>query len=225
MPTPDPAAAAAELRRAIAELGFPGALINGRTGARNVDHRDFDELYATAAELGAPIYFHPQMPQTGVRDAYYSGLDDELDSTLARFGLGWHYETGVQLVRMIVSGTFDRHPDLQVIVGHWGEVVLFYLERLQALETMGGLKLDRPLADYFTQNVFYTGSGMLSERYLRWTMEVVGSSRIMYSADYPFVPMGSGQPRAFLERAPISESDKELIGHANWETLTGTRTA
>lgn len=225
VPTPDPAAAAAELRRAVTELGFPGALINGRTGTRNADHRDFDELYATAAELGAPIYFHPQIPQTGVLAAYYSGLDDELGTTLARFGLGWHYETGVQLVRMILSGTFDRHPDLQVIVGHWGEVVLFYLERLQSMETMGGLKLDRPFADYFTQNVFYTGSGMLSERYLRWTTEVVGASRIMYSVDHPFVPMGSGEPRRFLENAPISDADKELIGHTNWETLTATRTA
>lgn len=223
VPTPDPGAAAAEFRRAVTELGFPGALINGRTGDRNADHRDFDELYATAAELGAPIYFHPQLPQTGVRNAYYSGLDDQLDSMLARFGLGWHYETGVQLVRMVLSGTFDRHPDLQVIVGHWGEVVLFYLERLQSLELMGGLTLERPLVDYLRQNVSYTGSGMISERYLRWTMEVVGVERIMYSVDYPFIPMGSGQPRRFLKNAPISDADKELIGRINWETLTAAQ--
>ncbi len=220
VPTPDPGAAATELRRAVTELGAPGALINGRTGERNADHRDFDELYATAAELGAPIYLHPQLPQEGVRQAYYDGLGDPLDLLLAQFGLGWHFETGVQVVRMILSGTFDRHPELQVVVGHWGELVLFYLERLQSLESMGGVKLDRPLADYFTQNVSYTPSGMVSERYLRWTMEVAGVDRIMYSADYPFVPLGPGVPRKFLEDAPISATDKESIGHGNWERLT-----
>ena len=38
------------------------------------------------------------------------------------------------MLRLILSGTFDRHPDLQIIVGHRGEVVLFYLERLNACQ-------------------------------------------------------------------------------------------
>ena len=225
LPTPDPDAAVTELRRAITELGFPGALINGRTGTKNIDHPDYDEIYATAAELGAPIYIHPQLPQTPVRQAYYSDLGDPLDLLLAGFGIGWHYETGIQLVRLILSGTFDRHPELQVIVGHWGELVLFFLERLQSMEWMGGLKLDRPLVDYFRQNVSYTGSGMVSDRYLGWTLDVVGVDRVMYSVDYPFVPLGSGEPRRFLEGAQISDAGKEQIGHGNWERLTAKRGA
>jgi predicted TIM-barrel fold metal-dependent hydrolase len=219
LPTPDPAAAADELRRAIGELGMKGAMLCGRTGERNMDQPEFAELYRTAAELRAPLYIHPQSPVVSVREAIYSGLGEPVDTLFARFGIGWHYETGVQLLRLIFSGTFDRNPDLQVIVGHWGEVVLFYIERIAAMQQMG-LKLDRPLADYFRDNVFYTGSGILSQRYLRWTLDVVGVDRVMYSVDYPYIPLPDRAARRFLEDADLEPADREKIAHGNWERLT-----
>jgi uncharacterized protein len=219
LPTPDPAAAADELRRAIDELGMKGAMLCGRTGERNMDQPEFAEIYRTAADLRAPLYIHPQSPVVAVREAIYSGFGEPLDTLFARFGIGWHYETGVQLLRLIFSGVFDRNPDLQVIIGHWGEVVLFYLERIATMQLMG-LKLDRPLEDYFRENVFYTGSGILSQRYLHWTLEVVGVERVMYSVDYPYIPLPAGAARRFLEEADLDSTDREKIAHGNWERLT-----
>ncbi len=146
IPTPDPEAAARELERAISTLKFRGALLNGRTGSVNADDIRFDDLYQAAARLRAPLYLHPQTPVRPVRAAYYSGLGEQLDAGFANYGIGWHYETGVQLLRMIFAGVFDRHPNLQVIVGHWGEAILFYLERIAMLEHMGlHLNLDPPI--------------------------------------------------------------------------------
>jgi uncharacterized protein len=220
VPTPDPAAAAAELERAVTRLGFRGALLNGRAGTSNMDAPPFDDLYGTAARLRVPLYLHPQTPARPVRDAYYSGFGARADALFAGPGLGWHYETGVQLLRLIFSGVFDRHPGLQVIVGHWGEVVLFFLDRI-ALMQARGLHLDRPLPDYFRQNVWVTGSGVLSHRYLRWTADVVGTGRILYATDYPYVDTGGGQARAFLEQAPLTSAEKAAIGSGSWERLTG----
>lgn len=219
LPTPDPAAAADELRRAIDELGMKGAMLYGRTGERNMDQPELAELYRTAAELRAPLYIHPQTPVTAVRQAIYSGFGEPVDTLFARFGIGWHYETGVQLLRLIFSGAFDRNPELQVIVGHWGEVVLFYIERIAAMQEMG-LKLDRPLQEYFRDNVFYTGSGIVSQRYLRWTLEVVGVDRVMYAVDYPYIQLPGGAARRFLQEADLDEADREKIAHGNWERLT-----
>ncbi len=219
LPTPDPAAATDELRRAIGELGMKGAMLCGRTGERNMDESELAELYRTAAELRAPLYIHPQLPVVSVREAIYSGLGEPVDGGFAQAGIGWHYETGVQLLRLIFAGTFDRNPDLQVIVGHWGEVVLFYIERIAAMQQYG-LKLDRPLEDYFRDNVFYTGSGILSQRYLRWTLEVVGVDRVMYAVDYPYIPLSGGAARQFLEDADLDPADREKIAHGNWERLT-----
>lgn len=219
VPTPDPDAAAEELARAITRLGFRGALLNGRTMTTNMDAPRYDDLYGTAERLGAPLYLHPQTPVGPVREAYYSGFGDQVDFLFANFGIGWHYETGVQLLRMIFSGVLDRHPDLQIILGHWGEVVLFFVERTAMMQHMG-LHLDRPLLDYFRQNIWITGSGLMSERYLRWTAEVVGTDRILYATDYPFIDTSAGQARAFLEHAPITDDAKAAIGSGNWQRLT-----
>ena len=220
LPTPDPEAAVEELQRSVNQLGLKGVMLNGRTGTRNVDQPEFAGIYEAAADLNVPIYLHPQIPTVPVREAYYSGFGENFDATLETWGLGWHFETGIQLLRLIYSGTFDRHPDLQVIIGHWGELILFFLERIAVLDGMG-LNLDRPLVDYLRENVFYTGSGIMSQRYLRWTLEVVGADRVMYATDYPFLYAGDGAGRAFLEQADLGSEDKEKIAHGNWERLTG----
>ena len=223
LPTPDPAGAAAELRRGVDELHFRAGMINGRVGERNVDHPDFEELWATAAELKVPIYLHPSEPPQAVKDAYYSGLgDDWADYVFSQGAIGWHYETGVQLLRLIYGRVFDRHPDLQVVVGHWGEVVLFYAERIRLMDRAMQPALDRPLDDYLRENVYYTPSGIFSPRYLAWTVDVVGVDRIMYSADYPYIPTtGAGASRAFLEESDqLSDDARHRIAHGNWERLT-----
>lgn len=227
IPTPDPEAAASELLRAITQLGFRGAMIYGRTGTVNADDARFDELYATAARLGAPLYLHPQTPQPQIIDTYYKGFGQPVDFMFATFGIGWYYDNFVQLLRMIFGGVFDRHPNLQVIIGHMGDIGLFYLDHVVSMET-SGLKLPRPLMDYFKQNVWVTGSGLLSERYLRLAADTIGTDRLMYSTDYPFtyatpypvMDTSQGKARTFLESAPFSEAEKIAIGSGNWEKLT-----
>ena len=136
----------------------------------------------------------------------------------ANSGLGWHYETGVQIIRLILSGVFDRYPDLQVITGHWGEVVLFYLERVAGLEKAA--KLQRSMTEYVRQNLHVTPSGMFSARYLRWSIEVMGIERIMFSSDYPYRFAPDGGARAFLDQAELEPQAKARIAHGNWEALT-----
>lgn len=220
LPVPDPAAAARELERAVRTLGLKGALLNGRVGDRNMDDHGFDPIYEAAAALGVPLYLHPQMPSQPVRDAYYSGFGQQADIMFAMGAIGWHYELGIQLVRMIMAGVFDRHPELQVIVGHWGEVVLFYLDRMELIDKVG-LGLERPLKAYFRENVHYTPSGIFSHDYLAWAISTVGIDRIMFSQDYPYQHAGSGGARKFLESAAIADEDKVKIAHGNWERLTG----
>jgi uncharacterized protein len=220
--TPDPKAAAAELDRAVRELGFNGAMLYGRTRDRNLDHRDFWPIFEAAEALNAPLYLHPQSPPPAVRAAYYSGLGDAVDRALATHGLGWHYDAGLQLLRLVLAGVFDQFPNLQLILGHWGEVMLFYLERIDRLA--GFANLDRPVSEYVRSNVFVTPGGVFSQRYLQWTLDVVGADRILFASDYPYVMVPDAGSRRFLEKADLSEADREKIASGNWERLcTGIR--
>jgi predicted TIM-barrel fold metal-dependent hydrolase len=214
---PVPAAAAAELQRAVAELGLNGALIPARSGDRQVDAPEFWDVYEAAADLRAPIYLHPRAPLPVVNQAYYQGFGDRVDGLLATGGFGWHYDAGLTVVRMIVSGLFDRFPDLQVILGHWGEVALFYLDRIAVLDAVTSLQ--RPVAEYFRSNIFITPGGISSHKYLRWSLETVGIERLMYASDYPFNRERDGSVPRFLDTAPISDAERENVAFRNWERL------
>lgn len=219
LPMPDPEAAAAELDRAVRKLGLQGALLCGRTGDLHMDDRVFDPVYAAAERLGTPLYIHPQMPPPSVMDAYYKGFEPVAGFVLATAAVGWHYEAGLEFLRMVMGGVFDRFPRLQVMLGHWGEVVLFYVDRIALLDK-ANLKLERPIKVYFQQNAYYTPSGIFTQDYLNWTIATVGVGRIIFSQDYPYQMSGGGVARGFLEKASISQDDKERIAHRNWEDLT-----
>jgi len=152
-----------------------------------------------------------------VREAIYSGFGDTVDNAFATHGLGWHYETGLQILRMVLAGVFDRHPDLQVVTGHWGEVVLFYLDRIDEMQRTA--KLKRPVSAYFRSNVSVTASGVWSQRYLRWAIEVLGVERIMFSTDYPYRFTRENGARRFLGEADLSAADKTAIANGNWQRM------
>jgi len=219
LPTAAPGKAVAELERSVTRLGLVGAMLCGRTREKNLDHADFRPLLGTAERLGVPIFIHPQIPQRAVRDVYYSGFGDPLDTAFATIGMGWHYEAGIQFIRLVLAGVFDDYPKLQIILGHWGEVVLFYLERLNILSRVA--KLGRPLIDCVRQNLFVTPSGMWSHSYMQRALEIVGPERILFSTDYPYQHRPGRQGWTFLEEAPISPEQREMFAHANWELLTG----
>jgi len=216
--TPDPDAAAAELGRAITELGFNGAMLYGRMRDRNLDHPDFWPIFEAAEALNAPLYLHPQSPPPAVRAAYYSGLGDGVDAALATHGLGWHYDAGLQLLRLILGGVLDRFPGLQLILGHWGEVMLFYLERI---DRMTGTRQSGPpcvgvcsQATSSSRQEEYSASATFSGH-----STSSGPDRIMFASDYPYVMVPDGGSRRFLEGAEISEVDREKIASGNWERL------
>jgi hypothetical protein len=143
-----------------------------------------------AEQWGAPLHLHPQSPAPAGRNAYYSGFGPAVEAAFATFGVGWHYDAGVEFLRMVVAGVFDRFPRLQVVVGHWGELMLFFLERIQHLADVAGLP--RNLHEYARSNLMVAPSGILSHRYLRWALEVVGAGRIVFSTDYQFEAASQG---------------------------------
>jgi uncharacterized protein len=214
---PAPGQAAQELERAVTKLGLKGALLFGRTGDRHLDHPDNWPVFEAAASLHAPLYIHPQIPQPGVRAALYSGFDDAVDNAFATHGIGWHYEAGIQFLRMAIGGVLDRFPELQILLGHWGEVVLFYLDRADGLAMQA--KLPRTFSEYVRTNAYITAGGVYSRRYLRWAIEVVGVERVLFATDYPYRPGPDGGVASFLESTGLDQADQERVASGNWEAL------
>ena len=217
LPWPARAGGAAELQRAVRTLGLNGALIFGRVGARNLDHAENWPVFEAAAALRAPLYLHPQAPQDPVCDALYSGFGDAIDYGFARFGIGWHYETGVQFMRLALGGVFDRFPELRIGLGHWGEVVVFYLDRADDFAARAGLPLS--FTEYARRHAFITAGGLYSHRYLRWAADVVGIERLMFATDYPYRPGPEGGVAGWLAASGLDATDQQRVASGNWEAL------
>jgi uncharacterized protein len=215
--TPNPDAAASELERAVTHLGMVGAMVHRRTGDRMLDDPAFDDVFAVAARLRVPVYIHPQIPPRAVRRAYYSGFDPVTANGLATGARGWHMEAGLAALRLILRGIFDRHPDLAIVLGHWGEMLPFWLDRVTELSPF--TTLDRPIADYVRHNVYVTPAGIFKHHLLRHAIEVVGVDHILFSTDYPFQYAPQGGAHRFLQTAPIDHAAKHAIAHANAERL------
>ena len=177
LPMSAPQHVTAELERA-ARLGHVGTMVYGRSGDLMLDDPVYDGFFAAAARLGQPVFIHPQIPSAALRDAAYRGFDPMTDLALATFGWGWHLDTATAALRLIVRGTFDRHPDLQVVLGHWGEMLLFWLDRADSLARVAGLR--RPVSDYVRSNFFITASGMLNPALLRHALSVTSVDRLMF---------------------------------------------
>ena len=217
LPWQNPRAAAAELDRAVTALGLKGALITGRPGKTFLDDERYEPVLAKLNDLKAPVYLHPGVPLPQVREPYYGGLDGEVSARLSLFGWGWHNEAGIHVIRMILSGKFDKFPGLRVISGHWGEMVPFYLQRMDDTMPQGATGLARTITETYRSHVYVTPSGMLNSPHFDFIHKVLGADRIMYAIDYPYLTNTGA--RDFLERLPISQEDKEKIAHRNAENL------
>ncbi len=222
LPVTMPEEAALELDRCVRTLGFKGTMLCGRVGARNLDDPTLAPIFQSAEALAVPVLLHPRVPDLAVRAAYYSGFSPEVDTAFATYGLGWHYDAGIQFLRLVLAGTFDRMPNLQVILGHWGELVLFYAERFAALDRVSGLA--HPVATYLRRNLYVTASGMFLPHYLERAVAVVGADRLLFSTDFPYQYRPGRDARRFLETCGLAEPAKAGFAHGNWLRLIGEGT-
>jgi predicted TIM-barrel fold metal-dependent hydrolase len=217
LPTSAPDTAADELERTVRDYGFKGALLNGHTRGRYLDDQFFWPILERAEALDVPLYLHPTPPPRPVIDATYAGLPPRIMALLATGAWGWHVDTAQHVLRLILSGAFDRYPRLQLVIGHLGETLPFMLPRFDVALPSRATGLARPISAYLRENVHYTFSGF------NWTPAFldlflqVGVDRIMFSADYPYASMV--EARAFLDQLPVSPADKARIAHGNAERL------
>jgi uncharacterized protein len=219
LPAQAPDAAAGELERSVGELGFKGAMINGHSRGRFLDEPAFDVLLERFERLGVPLYLHPTEPVPAVRDAYYAGLAPPAGWFLGAAAWGWHAETGLHVLRMVLGGVFDRHPRLQLVIGHMGEMLPFMLARIDSQLPPRATGLDRLPSEYILANVHITTSGLFTLPPLLTALMVFGAGRVMFSVDWPYASNEPG--RELLATAPLSPADLERIAHGNAERLLG----
>jgi 5-carboxyvanillate decarboxylase len=183
----DPDWSAGEIMRGARQLGFKGVQINSHTQGEYLDHPKFDPIFRALAATGQPLYIHPSSPPDSMIGPM---LDAGLDGAIFGFGV----ETGLHLLRLITTGMFDRYPELQIMVGHAGEALPYWVYRLDYMHQAGirsgrypGMKpLRKTILQYLRSNVLITTSGVAWAPAIQFAQQVVGEDRVMYAMDYPY---------------------------------------
>jgi len=212
-----PEAAADELERTVTEFGFRGTLISGTIRGAFLDDPKFAPLLARAEKLDVPIYIHPGMPPAEVRKAYYEGFPNNISFGLATFAWGWHYEVALHVMRLAVSGTMDKYPKLNFIIGHMGEGLPAMLARCEHQFGKELSFLSRQLGKTITDQVYVTSAGFFTNPPFVAALETFGIDRLMFSVDYPYASNADG--RAFLDNVPLSPADRAKFAHGNADRL------
>jgi len=220
LPMSAPEAAADELERTVKSYGFKGALINGLTNNEFLDHPKFGPIFGRAESLNVPIYLHPGMPPQRVVDAYYSGLPNYAGMLLSIAGWGWHSETAIHVLRLFVSGVFDRYPKLKLIIGHMGEMIPMMMARCDAAFRPGQAGINqRTLIDTLQEQVHITTSGLFTLPPLITALDTFGVDNIMFSVDYPFSTNEQGSEYLDKIKMRLGEEMLTKIASANADKL------
>ncbi|KAJ5743977.1 hypothetical protein N7533_008847 [Penicillium manginii] len=212
----DPKSAAAEAERCIKGLGFVGILINGFSNIGSADQIQYlDEpqcapFWAKMAELDVPLYMHPRIPSPSQMRAY-KGYE-----FLGGSPWGFGTETATHAIRLMISGLFDKHPNLRIILGHCGEGIPFSINRIdhrlrhfQSHHTPCKLRLQ----EYWEKNFYITTAGVIDDGTFFNTLKSCGEDRLMWSVDYPYEDYN--EIGSWFDNLDLNNNSRAKIGWGN----------
>ncbi len=216
----------AEAKRAVKELGAGGVQIFTNIAGRPLDEPAFEPFFAAMAELDRPIWLHP---------ARTAAMPDYAAEKKSRFEMwwcfGWPYDTSVAMVRMVLSGLFDRHPGLRIITHHLGGMIPYFDGRVgPGMQVLGARTSDedyskilsslkRPHTDYLRE--FYADTAMFAggAHAVRCGLDFFGAERVVFATDTPLGPIAPAIK--VIEQLGLAEADRRKICVGNAEKLLG----
>ncbi|WP_419803697.1 amidohydrolase family protein [Terriglobus sp.] len=209
VPLVDPNAGADEFERAVTQLGFKGALINGQTNGHYLDDDRYSVFWERVQALGVPVYLHAADPL--VAPVTYEGCPQLTGAIWS-----WTAETAAHALRLIFNGTLTKYPDVKVILGHMGETLPFLLWRIDRRTKAFATGPTITPSEVFRKNIVITTSGVFSDPPLLCSLAEIGDDNILYSVDHPFEVMK--QAGLWFDKTPISAETREKI---SWRNASG----
>jgi 2,3-dihydroxybenzoate decarboxylase len=195
--------------------GFKGAMVHGMANGEFLDLKKYWPIYERAEKLDVPIYFHPSLPNAQVTEIYYQDYAKDFP-LVVRPAWGYTVETATQAIRLVLSGVFEKHPKLKIILGHFGETLPFLTWRIDTSLKRPGQK-PMSFRDIFSNNFYVTTSGFFSNPALLCCVMEMGVDHILFAIDWPFVMNPPGVE--WMKDVPLSDADKAKILSGNAQRL------
>jgi aminocarboxymuconate-semialdehyde decarboxylase len=212
LPLCDPAASVAELRRAMEELHFPGAMLFSNVNGVALADPRFEPLYAEADRLGAVLHIHPTSPV---------GVEAMTDFWLMPL-VGFLFDTTLAAAKLVFAGVPERYPRIKWVLGHLGGAIPYLAERLdRGWRAFGECRtnIDRPPSEYLRR--FYLDTVNFDPRALRYAADFAGVGQLLGGSDYPHAIGSIPQMKESIAAAALTPNEREQILGTNSARLYG----
>jgi aminocarboxymuconate-semialdehyde decarboxylase len=212
VPLPSPKQAAAELKRAVTELGLRGAIISSHAESMELGDRKLDPFWSMAEKLDVPIYVHP---------AGFSH-PERLRNYFLWNSIGQPLEEALAMSSLIYDGAMDRHPRLKLCIAHGGGFLPYYAGRVdRAFEARPETRENITAKPSIYMKRMHYDTTVYNPDMIEFLAQKVGVKRIMMGTDYP-VWVAEWDPIGFVKRIPcISSAQRAAILGGNAAKILG----
>jgi aminocarboxymuconate-semialdehyde decarboxylase len=176
LPLNDPRASVAELRRAVEELGLPGAMLFSNVNGVALADERFWPLYEAADGLGAVLHIHPTSPV---------GVEAMTEYWLMPL-VGFPFDTTLAAAKLVFSGVAERFPRIRWVLSHLGGAIPYLAERLdRGFHAFPDCRahIDKPPSEYL--RTWYYDTVNFDRRALALAIEFAGARHVLAGSDYP----------------------------------------
>lgn len=178
----------------------------------------YNPVFALAEKLDVPLHLHPAAPAADISKISFSGnYPTDIAGRLGTNALGWHVDVGLHVLRLFSAGLFERFPKLKLIMGHNGEDLPMFIDRIDSYSLRNGTTFDKVL----NTNIWVTNSAVFTVQAFQQLRPVTPIERIMYLVDYPFSSMEDGWKFAqnLVGSNILNDGEMDMFAHGNAEAL------
>ena len=195
---------------AVNRLGLMGVNLPGSIGSDpRIDAERLQPFYARVEQLGLPVFLHPT-------DAVFADMLTGYDGSL-HLSLGRVIEVSVAAMRLVLSGTMERHPNLKIVMSHTGGALPYQSGRMD--KNTPRAKLPKPASTYLKR--MYTDTVSPHAAGLKFAIEYYGIDHVMYGTDYPCWDPATAL--ALLNELGLSKEDQDKLFYSNARRILGLR--
>lgn len=214
LPLCDPAASVAELRRAVTELHFPGAMLFSNVNGIALADERFMPLYAEANRLGAVLHIHPTSPV---------GVEAMTDFWLMPL-VGFLFDTTLAAAKLVFAGVPENYPRIRWVLSHLGGAIPYLAERLdRGWRAFGECRaeIDRPPSEYLRH--FYFDTVNFDPIALRFAANFGGVGQLLGGSDYPHAIGSIPLMKESISNAGFTSTECAQVMSENARRLYGLR--